>query len=251
MTTQIVSATACREWLTTCFLFPTAAPCDETHRRVHVALPVGDQMVDIEEYSTPRSSVTEGALLTQTVGLNQLRSFYTSETRELFSVLLNATSAAEANLALEVLRGLVPEKPLVTACNLREVLRTLPSSPFQMAVDTDTLMRAAELEKDIAVLGKRLPDGIELCVTTAGNLVLDLIVKAEGEKHYWTPMPARHDFVNPSVIDLVIASQYLLDSIIELVKAMAIVFNPKFYLSIEDFHLEYAAEAIMDLDDLF
>jgi hypothetical protein len=190
-------------------------------------------------------------LLTQTSGLTQLRSFHTPETRELFNVLLNATSAAEANLALEVLRGLVPEKPLVTACNLREVLRTLPCSPFQMAVDELTLMRTARLEKDIAVLGKKLPDGIEVCVTTAGNLVLDLIVKANGAKYYWTPIPRGHDFVNPAVVELAVTSGYLIDDVIELVKCMGVVFNPKFYLSLEDFHMEYAAEAIMDLDDLF
>ncbi|MDR3686414.1 MAG: hypothetical protein P4L93_05625 [Coriobacteriia bacterium] len=190
-------------------------------------------------------------MLTQTAGLGQLRSFHTSETRELFHVLLNATSAAEANLALEVLRGLVPEKPLVTACNLREVLRSLPCSPFQMAVDTETLMKTAGLTRDIAVLGKELPDGVEVCVTTAGNLVLDLIVKAGGEKHYWTPIPATHDFVNPAVVDLVITSSYLLDALMDLIRAMGVVFNPKFYLSIEDFHMEYAAEAIMDLDELF
>jgi hypothetical protein len=190
-------------------------------------------------------------LLTQTAGLSQLRSFHTPETRELFNVLLNATSAAEANLALEVLRGLVPEKPLVTACNLREVLRSLPPSPFQMAVDGDMLMRTAGLTKDIAVLGKKLPDGVEVCVTTAGNLVLDVIVKADGEKYYWTPIPVKNDFVNPAVVDLVIHSSYLLEEVIELIKCMGVVFNPKFYLSIEDFHMEYAAEAIMDLDDLF
>jgi hypothetical protein len=190
-------------------------------------------------------------VLTTTSGLAQLRPFYTPETRELFNVLLNATSAAEANLALEVLRGLVPEKPLVTACNLREVLRALPSSPFQMAVDEKTLRRTAHLTKDIAVLGKKLPDGIEVCVTTAGNLVLDLIVKAKGEKYYWTPIPVVHDFVNPAVVELAVTSGYLVDEVIELVKCMGLVFNPKFYLSLEDFHMEYAAETIMDLDDLF
>ena len=190
-------------------------------------------------------------LLTQTAGLAQLRSFHTPQTRELLRVLLNATSAAEANLALQVLRGLIPEKPLVTACNLREVLRSLPASPFPMAVDTETLIKVADLTRDIAVLGKELPDGAEVCVTTAGNLVLDLIVKADGAKYYWTPIPAKHDFVNPAVVDLLITSSYLLDAIMDLVLAMGVVFNPKFYLSIEDFHMEYAAEAIMDLDNLF
>jgi hypothetical protein len=112
-------------------------------------------------------------------------------------------------------------------------------------------MRTARLEKDIAVLGKELPDSVYICVTTAGNLVLDLIVKANGEKYYWTPIPVQHDFVNPAIVELTVKSGYLIDEVIELVKCMGVVFNPKFYLSLEDFHLEYAAEAIMDLDDLF
>jgi hypothetical protein len=190
-------------------------------------------------------------LLTATTGLNQLRPLYTTETRELLGVLLNATSAAEASLALNVLAKIVPEKPLVTACNLREVLRSLPVSPFPMRVDEDILARTAGLERDIAVLRKFLPDGTELAVTTAGNLVLDLIVKTNRDKYFWSPVPVTSEFVNTTTIDLIMLSDTLLDEVIELVKCMGLVFNPKFYLSLEDFHLEYAAETITDLDDLF
>ena len=190
-------------------------------------------------------------MLTLTSGLGQLRPHYTDETRDLFRVLLNATSATEANLALEVLRESVPEKALITACNLREVLRALPCSPFVMAVDEHTLIKAARLEKQMAVLKKNLPGGLELVVTTAGNLVLDLIVKDHGEKYFWTPIPVTDDFVNPSIIDLVVKSGYLLDEVIDLVKHMGVVFNPKFYLSLEDFGLEYAAAAFEGLGDLF
>ena len=42
-------------------------------------------------------------MLTLTSGLAQLRPYFTDENRDLFRVLLNATSAAEANLALQVL----------------------------------------------------------------------------------------------------------------------------------------------------
>jgi hypothetical protein len=193
----------------------------------------------------------EDLLLTNTTGLSSLRTYYTPETRELFGVLLNATSAAEANLALEVLRALVPGRPLVTACNLREVLRSLPASPFAMRVDEQTVLGAAGLTKDMALLGKTLPDGIELCITTAGNLVLDIIVRADGNKHYWSPIPVTFEFVNPVVIDLIMTSEHLLDAVIDLTKSMGLVFNPKFYLSLEDFHLEYAAEMLEDIDDLF
>lgn len=169
----------------------------------------------------------------------------------MFRVLLNATSAAEANLALEVLRQSVPEKVLVTACNLREVLRALPSSPFTMRVDEGTLVRTGGLERHMASLGKRLPDGIELVVTTAGNLVLDLIVKRGDEKYFWTPIPIRDDFVNPDVVDLVLESGYLLDEVIELIKCMGVVFNPRFYLSLEDFQMDYAADVMENIGDLF
>ena len=190
-------------------------------------------------------------MLTLTSGLTQLRPYYNEETSEIFRVLLNSTSAAEANLALEVLDGLVPEKPLVTACNLREVLRSMPPSPFTMRVDERILCRTAHLEKHIAVFSKILPDDLELAVTTAGNLVLDVIVKQGGEKYFWTPIPVTNDYVNPAVIDLIITSRYLLDEVIDLIKCMGVVFNPKFYLSIDDFHLEYAAEAVEDLGYLF
>lgn len=190
-------------------------------------------------------------MLIATTGLSRLRPLYAPESRDMFRVLLNATSAAEANLALEVLRQTVPEKTLVTACNLREVLRALPVSPFTMCVDEEVLCKTASLERDMATFGKTLPDGIQLAVTTAGNLVLDLIIKHDSEKYFWTPIPVRDDFVNPEVVDLVIESGYLLDEIIELVKCMGVVFNPRFYMSLEDFQLDHAADIIRGIGDLF
>lgn len=190
-------------------------------------------------------------MLTLTSGLSQLRPHYTDENRDLFRVLLNATGVAEANLALGLLRDSVPEKPLVTACNLREVLRTLPATPFPMRVDEQTLVKTAHLERHMATMGKMLPGGIELVVTTAGNLVLDLIVRHEGTKHFWTPVPIIDDYVNAEIVDLCVTSGYLLDEVIDLVKCMGLVFNPTFYLSLDDWSLENAAEVIDDLGDLF
>jgi hypothetical protein len=190
-------------------------------------------------------------VLTLTTSLSKLRPYYTDETRELLGVLLNSTSAAEANLALEVLRAFMPEKSLVTACNLREVLRSLPCSPFMMHTDEVTLCKTARLERHMAAMKKTLPGGIELVVTTAGNLVLDLIVKDGTEKYFWTPIPVVDDFVNPNVVELVVTHGYLLDEVIELVKCMGIVFNPKFYLSLDDFHLENAADVFEGIGDLF
>jgi len=184
-------------------------------------------------------------VLTATAGLAHLRPHYTDETRDLFRVLLNATSIAEASLALQELRDVVPEKALITACNLREVLHALPRSPFTMRVDEETLRRTFGMDKDVAALSKDLPDHLVLVMMTAGNLVLDFIVKDHGEKHFWTPIPMRDDCVNPDVVDLVVSSGYLLDEVIELVKCMGCVFNPRFYLSLEDWLDEHAAE-VMD-----
>ncbi len=190
-------------------------------------------------------------MLTLTTGLSQLRPHYTDETRDLFGVLLNSTSAAEANLALAVLSGSVPERTLVYACNLREALRALPGSPFSMCVDEATLCKTAGLERNMAAMQKELTDGIELAVTTAGNLVLDVIVRHEGEKYFWTPIP-RTDFqVNPHIVELVVTSGYLLDEVIELVKCMGLVFNPKFYVSLADFQMENAADVFEGIGDLF
>jgi len=166
-------------------------------------------------------------------------------------VLLNSTSAAEANLAVEVLRKLVPDKTLVSACNLREVLRSMPASPFVMRVDEETLCRSAKLERRIAAMGRELPDGIELVVTTAGNLVLDIIIKHRGEKYFWNPVPVTDDFVSAGVLDLVVESDHLLFAAIELATAMGVVFNPKFYLSVADWHLEYASDVFAGLGELF
>ena len=190
-------------------------------------------------------------MLTATSGLATLRPHYVGETRDLMRILLNATSAAEANLALEVLKDVLPDKTLVSACNLREVLNALPSSPFPMRVDEETLARTAGLDRRIAAMGRFLPDGLELVVTTAGNLVLDIIIRDDGEKLFWNSVPVTDDFVNGPVLDLLIESDYLLHAAIELAEAMGMVFNPKFYLSLEDWHLEYASDVFEGLGDLF
>jgi len=190
-------------------------------------------------------------MLTLAPGLAQVRPYVTEDNRDLFRVLLNATSAAEANLALQVLASSTPEKALVTACNLREVLRSMPASPFPMRVDEETLVRAAGLEKRTATLTSYLADGLELVVTTAGNLVLDLIVRDGDAKYFWTPVPVVDDFVNPAIVDLIVESDCLLDGAIGLVKHMGVVFNPRFYLSLDDFTLEYASDALAGLGEFF
>ncbi|NTU72522.1 MAG: hypothetical protein HGB10_11980 [Coriobacteriia bacterium] len=190
-------------------------------------------------------------MLTATSNLALLRTYYEGESKDLFRVAMNATSLTEANLAFDVLRGSVPEKPCVVACNLREVLREIPGSPFPMRCDEQTLASTAGLERRMAAMGRTLPDGIEIVVTTAGNLVLDLIVKYRGEKYFWTPANAEEDFISDEALDLVVTSDHLLEAVIEIVSAMGVVFNPKFYLSMSDWHMEHVSDVFAGLGDLF
>lgn len=183
--------------------------------------------------------------------LEEIRAHYTGEKRDLLRVLLNSTSAAEANLALDALQRMMPEKVLVSACNLREVVRALPSSPFTMRVDEDTLIDAGGLTRHIAVLSKELPDGLAISLTTAGNLVLDIIIRSDAERYFWNPIPVTDDFVNGDVLDHLIQSDHLLHEIINLTKLMGMVFNARFYLSLEDWLLESAADAYESIRDIF
>jgi hypothetical protein len=202
-------------------------------------------------HHVPTRFTGSDVLLAATANLTQLRPYYSNESRDLLRVLLSATSATEANLALQVLLETVPARSLVHACNLREVLRALPSTPIAMRVDEQTLARTAGLERGIAVMSKTLPDEIELAITTAGNLVLDIIVRHLGEKHFWNPIPITDDNVTSEVVDLCVNSEYLLDAVIDLAKSMGVVFNPKFYLSLEDWFFDNAADAFGGIGDLF
>lgn len=190
-------------------------------------------------------------MLGTATALSQIRSHYEGEARDLLRVLMNATSAAEANLALDALGPLVPAKVLVQACNLREVLSALPASPFAMRVDESTLAEVTGYERGIAAMSKTLPDGLTLSATTAGNLVLDIIVKVGERKHFWNPVPVKEDYVSSDMLDEVVSSDHLLDEVIELAKSMGMVFNPKFYFSLEDWLLESAADAYDDIVGLF
>lgn len=183
--------------------------------------------------------------------LEGLRAHYAGEKRYLLRVLLNSTSAAEASLALDALRPMMPEKVIVHACNLREVIRALPSSPFTMRVDEETLAKAAGMSRHIAVLSKELPDGLVISLTTAGNLVLDIIIRTDAEPYFWNPVPISDDYISGAVLDHLIESDHLLTEIIELTNIMGLVFNPKFYLSLEDWLFECAADAYEDIRDLF
>lgn len=184
--------------------------------------------------------------------LSELRSYYTDpQYAEGLRILVNAVSPAEANLAMGALQETMPHKLVVLAANLREVVSALPATPLVMRVDEERLLKALNLERRMALMKMRLPDGLELCVTTAGNMVLDIIVRTNGESHYWNSVPAGDEFVTPAILDLLFESDHLLEAVIELSQGMGLVFNPTFYFSVEDWRMDHAADTMRDMGNFF
>jgi hypothetical protein len=193
-------------------------------------------------------------VLTVTKGIAEVQAHYRGSDREFLRVLLNSRSAAEANLALGLLRDSMPEKALVTAINLREILKDLPACPFPMAVDVDTLVRVTGFTKDRSAYRRSFADAggdYDLVVLGEGNLCYDLIVHADGRNVFWTPHPHVDDIIHPEMLDPVMRHETLLRRVIELVKDMGMVYSPTFYLSLEDWLLEYAEDTMDDLHRLF
>ncbi|MBC7265968.1 MAG: hypothetical protein H5T75_03195 [Coriobacteriia bacterium] len=176
-----------------------------------------------------------------------------SATPEVFSVLVNSRSHAEAGLALDVLRETVPERTLVKAINLREILQALPTFPCSMALDDQTLAKVAGLTKDASLLKRRVPGvkGAWTAVTTAGNFCFDLFVVYRGKTLMWMPPSNSSDIVNPDVLKLIVRRPQILEDVIGLVQDMGLVFNPRFYLSLEDWGYDHAHEALEDFQALF
>jgi len=176
--------------------------------------------------------------------LERIRSHYASDP-DLHRVALNAISWVEANLAVELLAESVPEKALVTVANLREALKELPRCPMPMPVDLESLSDIWDLDREGAAWVRRFEDevdGHEILLLGDGNHCYDIVVRAGGRTVMWMPKDRDDDFVNPDVIDLVIARPSLLASVVDLHQAMGLPFNPMFYLSLEDWRQEYAQD---------
>ena len=181
----------------------------------------------------------------------QLRTLYQGEERDLFRVLLNAVSSAEANLALKLLTDVVPDKILVSTCNLREVLRALPPAPFLIETNIDQLAQAAEVEHFAGGITLSITAELALVLYTAGPIVLDVALVRDGSMCFWGPDPDSDDFIGTEALDLCIDVEGLLDTVINVVARAGVPFSPKFYLSLDDWRLDHAAEAFKSLGDLF
>lgn len=172
---------------------------------------------------------------------------------DLVRIVANARSRVEANLALGILRESLPERVLVAAINLREVLAALPGYPCSMTVDDITLARISRLEKDRSSWNKMLEDDpdIGLSISTAGNFCFDLVVKVDGRSIFWTPPAADEDFMNPELLDVCLERAALLPAVIELTRDMGLVFNPRFYMSLDDWNLDHLQASFEDFQAIF
>lgn len=173
---------------------------------------------------------------------------------DLVRIVLNARSRVEANLALGMLReSSLSERVLVAALNLREVLDSLPGYPCSMAVDDSTLAKIAGLKKDRSAWMKTVKDdpGIKLSISTAGNFCFDLVVRVDGRNIFWTAPSAEEDFVHPELLDVCLEREALLPAVIDLVKNMGLVFNPRFYMSVDDWNLDHLQGSFTDFQALF
>ncbi len=171
---------------------------------------------------------------------------------ELVETLLTSRSDAEAVLAYEVLRGLLPELAVVMLANLREVIALLPDGPFLTGNGLDTLEAADYeatgrsyrrlFESDHGVFG--------LEFVGEGTLCEAIVV------HTATSRFALHGDVD-SAIDhemllVFVSHRVLLDAILEGLQYLGHVLEPPIYVTVDDFPAEHGtAAAVRALDDLF
>jgi hypothetical protein len=177
-----------------------------------------------------------------------------SEDGSLIKAVINSTSAAEVGVAVGLLCDAVSRRTLVSALNLREMLAEIPASPFVMSLDFESLAKVASLERRGQSWVKRLGDGPgapEIEIIGQGNLCYDIVVRVGGIASFLKPAPIGADFIRPFALELCLESEELLRGVIELTRNMGMVQNPRFYMSVEDWQTEHAAESMSGLADLF
>jgi hypothetical protein len=183
----------------------------------------------------------------------QIRSYFGTSDADMLKIVLNSTSHAEASFAIEVLRDRIPEKSLVTACNLREALKELPRCPITMAVDFEQLARIWELSRVDNCWERSFSDpggDYDVILIGEGNAVWDLAVRTEASTVLWLALDPDEDVISTGAIDLVMSRETLLRNIVDLVHDTGLSFNPNFYFSLEDWRLEYAGGIFDELNDL-
>lgn len=185
--------------------------------------------------------------------INSVRESYDSDA-DLMRTAINSTSWVEASLAVTLAGDSVSQRTLVTAVNLREALKELPRCPITMALDFETLARVWDLKRVGGAWERAFDDpdgGYTIILLGEGNYCYDLVVRTDGRTLMWMPIHPEEDFLSPDVVDLLVRRTTLLPTVIELNQAMGLPFSPLFYLSLEDWHQEYAETMFAEATGLF
>jgi hypothetical protein len=177
-----------------------------------------------------------------------------TEDGSLIRAVVNASSTTEAGFAVGLLGETLPPRSLLAALNLREILRELPESPFMMRTDFETLAKVSGLVRRGQSWVKRLGRGKgapEIELLGQGNLCYDVIIRADDGMSFLKPGPINGDLIKPDALELIFENDGLLREIVELMQEMGVVHNPRFYMTVEDWQMEHAAESMAGLVDLF
>lgn len=169
-----------------------------------------------------------------------------AETGELLRTLVNAGSLAEAGFALSLVRDAMPERTIMTALNLREVLLELPAAPFVMAVDAATLTGTLDLERDCSSYVMRCGD-FRIDILAEGNFCFDIVLKQGDRSAFLKTSPAGEDIVRSAAYEMLMNTDGALERVIELVAAMGLVFNPRMYFTIDEWLGENALDTMTEL----
>ena len=84
-----------------------------------------------------------------------------------------------------------------------------------------------------------------------GNLCYDVVVRVGKHTSLLKPGPIKGDYVKPAALELLLENEDLLREVVDLTQDMGVVHNPRFYMTIEDWQMEHAAESMAGLADLF
>ena len=97
-----------------------------------------------------------------------------------------------------------------------------------------------------------LKDGdYELLVLADGNLCFDAALVADGVKIPWTSMPGYDDIVNQEFVDLVLSRKTVLKETVTFVQDTGVPLSPTFYMSMDDWNLEYVEDVLADMTKIF
>lgn len=175
-----------------------------------------------------------------------------NEYGDLVRVLLNSRSAAEASLAVVMLRDRMSERDLVSLCNLRELISVLPSVPFTAPSELSILSRTLGYKQvgmafSLAVCEPREFPRLEF--VGDGNRVDSIVLHTANAR---IPLAVCDgDFLDPAAIDAMLADEMLGPALVGALHVLGVEISAKFYMSVTDYVLENTVAALDDIEALF